>query len=43
MAKLNGACMILMRKEDPPKEYKQHNNTNEFLEKIVHPWPPFIA
>jgi hypothetical protein len=32
-----------MRKEDSPREYRQHNNTNEFLENIVHPWPLFIA
>jgi len=32
-----------MRKDDPPKEYRKHNNTNEFLENIVHPWPLFIA
>jgi hypothetical protein len=32
-----------MRKEDPPKEYQQYNNTNEFLENVVHPWPLFIA
>jgi hypothetical protein len=32
-----------MRKEDPPREYKKHNNTNEFLENIVHPWNPYIA
>jgi hypothetical protein len=31
-----------MRKEVPPREYRQHNNTNEFLEIILHPWPLFI-
>jgi hypothetical protein len=31
-----------MRKEDPPREYRENNNTNEFLENIVHPWPFFI-
>jgi hypothetical protein len=31
-----------MIKEDSPREYRQHNNTNEFLENIVHPWSLFI-
>jgi hypothetical protein len=35
--------MLLMRIEDPPREYQQHKNKNEFLENIVHPWIPFIA
>jgi hypothetical protein len=43
MAKCNGASILLMRKEGPPREYQQHNNTNEFLEDVVHPWPLFIA
>ena len=42
MVKWNGACMLLMRKEDSPREYRQYNNTNEFLENIVHPWLLFI-
>jgi hypothetical protein len=42
MAKYNGDSILLMRKEDPPREYQQHNNTNEFLENVVHPWLSFI-
>jgi hypothetical protein len=43
MAYCNGACILEGEKRILKGGLRQHNNTMNIIDFLVHPWPPFIT